>query len=60
MVTRELYEQVRRWHSRSAHMLGNTAFKGDTSSVLEQALAKKGGVATGPALWEFDKDNRDS
>ena len=41
-------------------MLGNTAFKGDTSSVLEQALAKKGGVATGPALWEFDKDNRDS
>ena len=41
-------------------MLGNTAFKGDTSSVLEQALAKKGGVATGPAPWEFDEDNRDS
>lgn len=44
-------------------MLGNTAFKGDTPSLswfnalLEQILAKKFTVATGPAPWEFDENN---
>ena len=62
----------RRWHSKSigaggaeltcwaTQPLKVTRLLSWFNAFLERALAKKGGAATGPALWEFDKDNRDS